>query len=459
MRKATDPMAPEASPITVSKPSGVRRVNNLPMILMGGVFTAFLLIMALVAVDRATPPDPSVKTPNQQTGSTALLAHEIAGASTAGIVAPSSPEQARPPPAPVDKPVPMPKRGQGAAPLDPVNAGPALEPPANDDALHRLREAKLQRLEAAAKARTAVPVVAPQSARPPPTREAMRARLAAVRQQIHARLGDDPTTVYHARLGELRGRAGGARAFNDATSPTLLGTAGGGGNDAYANFNTSDGHDRWTLDAKPQAPRTPYTLRAGFVIPATLISGISADLPGQIMAQVAQNVYDTPTGNYLLIPQGARLVGRYASDVAYGQSRVLVAWQRIVFPDGKALDIGAMPGADRAGYAGFHDQVNRHYLRMFGSALLMSAVVAGITLSQDRERDLDGGRQRASDALSEALGQQLGQVTAQMIAQNLNVAPTLAIRPGYRFNVLVTKDLTFSKPYQAFDYNAPEHAP
>ena len=101
------------------------------------------------------------------------------------------------------------------------------------------------------------------------------------------------------------------------------------------------------------------------------------------MAQVAQNVYDTPTGRYLLIPQGARLVGRYASDVAYGQSRVLVAWQRLVFPDGKALDIGAMPGADSAGYAGFTDRVNHHYLRVFGSALLMSAVVAGITLSQD----------------------------------------------------------------------------
>ena len=173
------------------------------------------------------------------------------------------------------------------------------------------------------------------------------------------------------------------------------------------------------------------------------------------MAQVAQHVYDTPTGRHLLIPQGSRLVGTYSSDVAYGQARVLVAWQRIVFPDGKAMDIGAMPGADSAGYAGFNDRVNNHYVRTFASAFLMSMVTAGITLSQDNRNNAGDGNdntQRASDALSEALGQQLGQVTAQMIAKNLNIAPTLDIRPGYRFNVTVTKDMTFSKPYQAFDY-------
>ena len=110
-----------------------------------------------------------------------------------------------------------------------------------------------------------------------------------------------------------------------------------------------------------------------------------------------------------------------------------------------------MPGADSAGYAGFNDRVNHHHLRTFASAFLMSMVTAGIALSQDDERPR-GDSQRASDALSEALGQQLGQVTAQMIAKNLNIAPTLEIRPGYRFNVIVTKDMTFSKPYQSFDY-------
>ncbi|WP_458574331.1 TrbI/VirB10 family protein [Serratia marcescens] len=221
---------------------------------------------------------------------------------------------------------------------------------------------------------------------------------------------------------------------------------------AWRSSNGGQG-DRWKLDSQPEAPRTPFELRAGFVVPATLISGINSDLPGQIMAQVAQDVYDTPTGKHLLIPQGSRLVGSYSSDVAYGQARVLVAWQRIVFPDGKAMDIGAMPGADSAGYAGFHDQVNNHYVRLFGSAFLMSGVTAGITYSQRQNQATNTyGAPSASSALSEALGQQLGQVTAQLIAKNLSISPTLEIRPGYRFNVVVTKDMTFSKPYRSFDY-------
>ncbi|MCY1448664.1 Bacterial conjugation TrbI-like protein [compost metagenome] len=129
-----------------------------------------------------------------------------------------------------------------------------------------------------------------------------------------------------------------------------------------------------------------------------------------------------------------------------------MAWQRIVFPDGKAMDIGSMRGSDSAGYSGLNDKVNNHYLRIFGSAFLMSGIVAGISLSQDRNENGDNDRTTASSAMSEALGQQLGQVTAQMIAKNLNIAPTIEIRPGYRFNVMVTKDMTFSKPYQSFDY-------
>jgi type IV secretion system protein VirB10 len=129
----------------------------------------------------------------------------------------------------------------------------------------------------------------------------------------------------------------------------------------------------------------------------------------------------------------------------------LIAWQRIVFPDGKAMDIGSMPGADSAGYSGLNDQVNNHYFRLFASAFLMSGVTAGISLSQPQQAN-GAATQTASSAMSEALGQQLGQVTAQLIAKNMNIAPTLEIRPGYRFNVITTKDLTFSKPYQAFDY-------
>ena len=271
----------------------------------------------------------------------------------------------------------------------------------------------------------------------------MLARVAEARQQADVYRESDPTVAYQMRLAQIRNGLG-----QTDFAPQLVQTA----NNDISQFDNKSGADRWKLDSKAEPPRTPYELRAGFVVPATLISGINSELPGQIMAQVSQSVYDTPTGKHLLIPQGSRLVGSYSSEVVYGQSRVLVAWQRIVFPDGKAMDIGAMPGADSAGYAGFNDQVNNHYLRMFGSAVLMSGVVAGVNLSQNSNQSQNSNTQRASDSMSEALGQQLGQVTAQMIAKNMSIAPTLEIRPGYRFNVIVTKDMTFSKPYQSFDY-------
>jgi type IV secretion system protein VirB10 len=119
------------------------------------------------------------------------------------------------------------------------------------------------------------------------------------------------------------------------------------------------------------------------------------------------------------------------------------------------MDIGAMPGADGAGYAGFNDKVNNHYVRLFGSAVLLSAVTAGISYSQQSNQQQGTGYNSAptaGSAMSEALGQQLGQVTGQLLAKNMNISPTLEIRPGYRFNVMVTKDLTFASPYQPFDY-------
>jgi len=193
------------------------------------------------------------------------------------------------------------------------------------------------------------------------------------------------------------------------------------------------------------------------VIPALLLSAMESELPGTIIAQVSQDVYDTPTGNYLLIPQGSRLVGEYSNAIQYGQARIFVAWQRIIYPDGSALDIGAMPGADEQGEAGFNDQVNNHFVRLFGSALLMSAITAGVTYSQQQgqgqNNNFNGNQApRAGDVLSQALGQQLGAATASLLERNLSIAPTLKIRPGYRFNILVVKDLTFDRPYVVPNY-------
>lgn len=219
----------------------------------------------------------------------------------------------------------------------------------------------------------------------------------------------------------------------------------------YATFDGKPGENRWAATNVIDAPVSPFELRAGFVIPGVMISGVNSELPGQIVAQVAQNVMDNARGQFVLIPQGSRLIGTYANTVAYGQSRVLVAWQRVVFPDGKALDIGSMPGADSAGYAGFHDQVDNHYLRVFGSAILLSLIGAAAEVGQPQTSSF-GGTTSVNQALSASLGQQLSQTATQLIEKNLSIAPTLKIRPGYRFNVVVTKDLVFPHQYKAFDY-------
>jgi len=177
---------------------------------------------------------------------------------------------------------------------------------------------------------------------------------------------------------------------------------------------------------------------------------MESELPGTITAQVAQDVYDTPTGKYLLIPQGSKLFGEYANAIEYGQSRIFVAWQRIIFPNGDALDIGAMPGADAQGEAGFHDQVNNHFLRVFGSALLMSAITGGISLSQPNQNNESAPN--AGSVLSAALGQQLGAATSALLERNLSIPPTLKIRQAYSFNVVVVKDLTFERPYVVPNY-------
>ncbi|MBU2652652.1 MAG: TrbI/VirB10 family protein [Bacteroidetes bacterium] len=452
MTEDIDNMEPDASPS-----AGVRRVNNLPMYLLGGVLTAFLIMMGIVAADRAAQ-QTDAEDRHLKTGNTSMFAKEIAGDHMDGLITPLIP--------PAEETMLKPEPVLIARPetLDRPPAPPMQ--PQHDDEAERIRQAKLQMFQEAVKAKTGVQVIAPKSsgsssshanlgANTPKTREAMLARLSAVRQEIDSIQHEDPSTAYQKRLNHLRSmhnlNSGAGMPANSSASPQTGASTEGTGND-YAQFSGKAG-DRWQLDSTTQAPRSQYELRAGFVVPATLISGINSDLPGQIMAQVAQNVYDTPVGKYLLIPQGSRLVGTYSSDVAYGQARVLVAWQRIVFPDGKALDIGAMPGADSAGYAGFNDLENHHYVRLFSSALLMSAVTAATTYSQrQNQSSATFGRPDASSALSEALGQQLGQVTAQLIAKNMNIAPTLEIRPGYRFNVIVTKDMTFSKPYQPFDY-------
>ena len=220
--------------------------------------------------------------------------------------------------------------------------------------------------------------------------------------------------------------------------------------------NSYDQYDRgrdWRLHSSLETPSNDFMVRAGTVLPATLISGINSDLPGQIIAQVSQNVYDTATGKYLLIPQGTRLIGAYSSQVTYGQERVMVAWQRLIYPDNRSLNLGAMPGTDVSGYSGFSDQVNNHWMKLISSAFLMSGIVATVTVATDDDNDSsDDNSSSMNDSMREALATQFGNVLARVIERNLNISPTLEIRPGYKFNVMVTRDMDFFKPYKQFEY-------
>lgn len=329
--------------------------------------------------------------------------------------------------------------------------------------MERMQAQRLQSFAEALKAKTDIPVKESSTMQRPvgsgqagSARDEL-ARVQADRRALEQLMSADPSAAFKARMQELRDAAGaalgGVPSSGDASAIARASENIAGRNSMGQFANAQPGTDRFHLGASLEAPKSRYSITAGAsVIPAVLISGINSDLPGSIRAQVSQNVYDTATGRHLLIPQGTQLAGEYSNQVLYGQKGVLIAMQRMIFPDGRTLDIGSMPAADSAGYSGLRDQVDNHYFRIYSSALLMSGIVAGVALSQDRGGRDAAGQQRASDAMSEALGQQLGQATSQQISKNLNIAPTLQIRPGYRFNIIVTKDLVFDRAFKPFQY-------
>ncbi len=187
------------------------------------------------------------------------------------------------------------------------------------------------------------------------------------------------------------------------------------------------------------APASPYILQAGAVIAAALITGIHSDLPGQITAQVTENIYDSPTGRILLVPQGTRVIGQYNNSVQFGQSRVLLVWNRLIFPNGRSIVLERQPGADVEGYAGLQDGVDYHWWDLAKAAGLSTLLSVGAELAtNDDDRLIQAIRNGGQDTINDA-GQQI-------IRRQLNVAPTLTIRPGFPVRVIVTRDLML-EPY------------
>lgn len=200
--------------------------------------------------------------------------------------------------------------------------------------------------------------------------------------------------------------------------------------------------DTFTLNAQVKKARKGE-IKTGFVIPATLLTQIESALRGMVIGQVRQSVYDTATGDILLIPQGTKLIGDYQSDVQFGAKRIFVNWKRLVFPNGSSFDLGSMPGADMSGTSGFRDKYNSHFWKMFGNALLFSLVIAGVNMTQTPDllyQYIPLSGRDATSALSESVGQSLGETLSQIIQKNLNLAPDITIRSGYLFNIMITKD-------------------
>ena len=499
MSASADPqMAPEQSPGSLAPGAGVRRANKRPLYLVIGLIAVVAILVAMVANDRAEQQARLLKSttgpPQSGKGSgTMALADRIAGSRRAGIIPPAAAKSSGRPelnqteiplgvagsldaernlnteiliarPDEIDAP-PLPTRAGGVQ----LVAGQPLTRTHTGEEAEALRQAKIQQLQDALKAPSTVPFALVRSEQPTPTMERPsesvsssdpRTRVADITQQVaNAARSDDPTKAYQAQLAQLRqaGILGPLDGGADLSPAANLSA-----NSRKTSTTDSVGGDRWKHDGQQLPPRAPFVIQAGDVLPALMLSEIDSALPGQIIAQVSQHVYDTPTKTQLLIPQGTKLIGTYSSEVGYGQKALLVAWQRLGYPDGKTLDLGSMPGATGAGASGLSDLVNNHYVRLFGSALLMSAVTAGVTFSQQQAQGAGIPGQvaipqyNAGTAMSQALGQQLGQVTAQLIAKNLSIAPELTIRPGYRFNVVVVKDLVLPKPYEEFDYAGKE---
>lgn len=191
--------------------------------------------------------------------------------------------------------------------------------------------------------------------------------------------------------------------------------------------------------ARLAGPSSAYVLQAGAVIPAALVTGIRSDIPGQVIAQVTEPVFDTPTGRVLLIPQGARLLGAYERRVDVGQRRLHLIWTRLILPNGRSLQLGQASASDVQGYAGLQDRVDRRWRSLFGMAALSTILAFGAELGADDESDLVRALRRGGADSFNQTGQ-------QAVGQALQMAPVLTIRPGSAVRMIVTRDLVL-EPY------------
>jgi type IV secretion system protein VirB10 len=249
---------------------------------------------------------------------------------------------------------------------------------------------------------------------------------------------------------------------------SALGTSGGGADEVNKNaaltqanaqdvnayrhkldFLTQNGAERTPQGYSTSTrnmPLAPMELKAGSVVPGLLVTGINSDLPGTVIGQVSENVYDTATGRHLLIPQGTRILGVYDSRITYGQKRVSVVWNRLVYPDGSSLNIAGSPGTDVGGYSGVKGKVDNHYGQLLGAALFSSvfATLADVAAGDTADND----KKSAKDVLVETTGVTIANVGSRLAERALDIQPTIVVKPGSRFNVMVQQDVVFLQSWK-----------
>lgn len=220
----------------------------------------------------------------------------------------------------------------------------------------------------------------------------------------------------------------------DAQNPTPVSSGSVSGTPAKLAFLGQESSARSVAVAPIEMPASINVVQAGSIIPAALITGIRSDLPGQITAQVTQNVYDSQVGRTVLIPQGSRLIGEYDSQIDTGQTRLLMAWTRLILPDGRSVLLERQPGADAAGYSGLQDKVDNHWGGVARAAMISTLLGFGTELAAGSDADIVRALRRGSQDTINQAGQQI-------VQRQLAISPTLTIRPGHPLRIMVTRDL------------------
>ncbi len=413
--KTTAKVAPETLELR-ARPQPVTRIN--PRLLIGAAAGGLIGIASIVLL--ALRP-PSFRSDVAQE----LYAVDHKPISDGLAKLPSTYEDIRPPASDRRDAQSLPA---GVPPLESVSLDPTVE-------AKRVEQERLARMEGQAREAPVFFRLQPKN----PTRESPLAHVPSV--------GSVPTGMPESGCGQsTRGalQATDRAGVLDVTGADVQLTDAAADPQRKLAFLRSAPSDDVTNPHRMQTPASPYQLMAGTIIAASLVTGLNSDLPGFVIAQVTENVFDNVSGRFLLIPQGARLVGTYDNLVRFGQERALIVWQRLILPDGSSIVVDNLPATDSGGYADIAGEVDTHTRKLVEGVLLSTVLSVGSSLAFGST----GGESDIVRALRESTGQTTNRAGQRLVEKNLNVQPTLTVRPGWPLRVIVHKDIVFLRPYR-----------